>query len=99
LFFNVLKRSIIYPQRVGIFKKVLFLALPLIFSQLSRVLMSLVDLAMVGGLGPEALAATATGGIIIWSITSVTLGIKTSVQTLSSRRFGQKKLKDSGRSF
>ena len=61
--------------------------------------MSLVDLAMVGGLGPEALAATATGGIIIWSITSVTLGIKTSVQTLSSRRFGQKKLKDSGRSF
>ena len=84
---------------MGIFKKVLFLALPLIFSQLSRVLMSLVDLAMVGGLGPEALAATATGGIIIWSITSVTLGIKTSVQTLSSRRFGQKKLKDSGRSF
>ena len=75
------------------------MALPLIFSQLSRVLMSLVDLAMVGGLGPEALAATATGGIIIWSITSVTLGIKTSVQTLSSRRFGQKKLKDSGRSF
>ena len=61
--------------------------------------MSLVDLAMVGGLGPEALAATATGGIIIWSITSVTLGIKTSVQTLSSRRFGQKKHKDSGRSF
>ncbi len=84
---------------MGIFKKILFLALPLIFSQLSRVLMSLVDLAMVGGLGPEALAATATGGIIIWSITSVTLGIKTSVQTLSSRRLGQKKLKDSGRSF
>ncbi len=94
-----LKKSIFFPKNLSIFKKIFFLALPLIFSQLSRVFMGLADLAMVGGLGPEALAATASGGIIIWSVTSVALGIKTSVQTVSSRRLGQKNMKGGGRSF
>ena len=93
------KSSIFFPKNLLIFKEIFFLALPLIFSQLSRVFMGLVDLAMVAGLGPEALAATASGGIIIWSVTSVALGIKTSVQTVSSRRLGQKKMKESGRAF
>ena len=96
---NKIKNSILYPKNLLIFKKIFFLALPLIFSQLSRVFMGLADLAMVAGLGPEALAATASGGIIIWSVTSVALGIKTSVQTVSSRRLGQKKMKESGQSF
>ena len=85
LLINKFKRSIFFPKNFLIFKEIFFLALPLIFSQLSRVFMGLVDLAMVAGLGPEALAATASGGIIVWSVTSVVLGIKTSVQTVSSR--------------
>ena len=48
----------ILPQDKKIFNEVWVLALPVIVSNLSRVLMSLVDVAMVGRLGPEALAAT-----------------------------------------
>ena len=56
--------------------------------------MSLVDIAMVGHLGPEALAATGMGGMLAWGALSIVLGIRTSVQTITSRRLGQKKLKE-----
>ena len=56
--------------------------------------MSLVDVAMVGHLGPEALAATGMGGMLAWGALSVVLGIRTSVQTITSRRLGQKKTKE-----
>ena len=56
--------------------------------------MSLVDVAMVGHLGPEALAATGMGGMLSWGALSIVLGIRTSVQTITSRRLGQKKPKE-----
>ena len=56
--------------------------------------MSLVDVAMVGHLGPEALAATGMGGMLAWGALSIVLGIRTSVQTITSRRIGQKKPKE-----
>jgi len=56
--------------------------------------MSLVDVAMVGHLGPEALAATGMGGMLAWGALSIVLGIRTSVQTITSRRLGQKKPKE-----
>ena len=56
--------------------------------------MSLVDVAMVGHLGPEALAATGMGGMLAWGALSIVLGIRTSVQTITSRRLGQKKTKE-----
>ena len=56
--------------------------------------MSLVDVAMVGHLGPEALAATGMGGMLAWGALSIVLGIGTSVQTITSRRLGQKKPKE-----
>lgn len=87
-------KNFILPQDNKIFKAVLFLALPVIISNLSRVLMSLVDVAMVGRLGPEALAATGMGGMLIWGALSLVLGIRTSVQTISSRRLGQNKTRD-----
>ena len=40
--------------------------------------MSLVDVAMVGRLGPEALAATGMGGMLMWGALSLVLGIRTS---------------------
>ena len=61
--------------------------------------MSLFDLAMVGGLGPEAIAATGMGGMVFYGLTSVVFGIKTAVQSISSRRLGQNKKKESGRSL
>ncbi len=84
-------KKIILPQDHSVFKEVWVLALPVIISNLSRVLMSLVDVAMVGHLGPEALAATGMGGMLVWGALSLVLGIRTSVQTISSRRLGQNK--------
>ena len=57
------------------------------------------DVAMVGRLGPEALAATGMGGMLVWALMSAALGIRTAVQTVSSRRLGEKKEVKSGTSF
>ena len=69
--------NFIYPQDRKIFNAVLLLAFPVIISNLSRVIMSLVDVAMVGHLGPEALAATGMGGMLAWGALSIVLGIRT----------------------
>ena len=53
--------------------------------------MSLADMAMVGHLGAEALAATGMGSLIIWIVSSMGIGLRTGVQTVSARRLGQKK--------
>jgi len=58
--------------------------------------MSMVDVAMVGRLGAEALAATGMGAMIFWGALSFVLGIRTGVQTLASRRLGQKIDKECG---
>lgn len=86
--------NFIFPQNRKIFNAVWLLAFPVIISNLSRVIMSLVDVAMVGHLGPEALAATGMGGMLAWGALSIVLGIRTSVQTITSRRLGQKKTKE-----
>lgn len=93
-YLNQLIKKYLLPQDKNIFRAVWFLAIPVIISNLSRVLMSLVDVAMVGHLGPEALAATGMGGVLIWGALSLVLGIRTSVQTISSRRLGQNKKED-----
>ena len=98
IFRNRIKKFFL-PQDKEVSKKIFLLALPVIFSNLSRVLMSLFDLAMVGGLGPEAIAATGMGGMVFYGLTSVIFGIKTAVQSVSSRRLGQNKKKESGRSL
>ena len=86
----------VFPQDKQISKEVFNLALPVIVSNLSRVLMSMVDVAMVGRLGAEALAATGMGAILFWGALSFVLGIRTGVQTLASRRLGQKIDKECG---
>jgi len=61
--------------------------------------MSMVDVAMVGRLGAEALAATGMGAMLLWGALSFVLGIRTGVQTLASRRLGQKIDKECGTAF
>ncbi len=89
----------LFPQDKKIFKEIVFLSYPVVLSNISRVLMSIFYGAMVGRLGPEALAATGIGGMLVWAPMSVALGIRTAVQTISSRRLGQKKEHESGRAF
>ncbi len=91
--------KIFFPKDKKIFKEIVFLSYPVVLSNVSRVLMSIFDVAMVGRLGPEALAATGMGGMLVWAPMSIALGIRTAVQTVSSRRLGQNKELDSGLSF
>ena len=58
--------------------------------------MSVVDVAMVGRLGTEALAATGMGSMMFWGALSLAIGIRTAVQTVTARRLGQDLLKESG---
>ncbi|MAJ50260.1 MAG: hypothetical protein CMB82_01430 [Flammeovirgaceae bacterium] len=90
---------VLFPKNKSIFKEIIFLSYPVVLSNVSRVLMSIFDVAMVGRLGPEALAATGMGGMLVWAPMSIALGIRTAVQTVSSRRLGQKKETEAGLAF
>ena len=86
----------IFPQDRPVSKELFALAFPVILSNLSRVLMSVVDVAMVGRLGAAALAATGMGAMLFWGALSLVIGIRTGVQTVASRRLGQKKYNQCG---
>ena len=80
----------------SISRQVIILAIPIIFSNLSRVIMSLADMAMVSRLGTNELAAPGMGSLLLWVIMSMGIGLRTAVQTVSSRRLGQKKYPECG---
>ena len=80
---------LIYPTDKKVFRRMFYLALPVILGNLSRVLMNIVDVALVGRLGKEELAAVAMGGILIWTIIGFALAMRTGVQTVVSRRLGE----------
>ena len=83
-------------SNISISRQVIILAIPIIFSNLSRVIMGLADMAMVSRLGVNSLAATGMGSILLWMIISIGIGVRTAVQTVSSRRLGQKKYLECG---
>ena len=58
--------------------------------------MGLADMAMVSRLGAVALAATGMGSLLLWVIMSMGIGLRTAVQTVASRRLGQKSYADCG---
>ena len=80
----------------SISKQIIILAIPIIFSNLSRVVMGLADMAMVSRLGATALAATGMGSLLLWVCLSMGIGVRTAVQTVSSRRLGQKRYSECG---
>ena len=83
-------KEVIFNRNRGISRRVIGLGMPVIVSNLSRSLMSLADMAMVGGLGVSALAATGMGSMLMWTLLSFGIALRTATQTLSSRRLGQK---------
>lgn len=58
--------------------------------------MNIVDVAMVGRLGANALAAVGLGSVLIWTVLSIGTAFRTGVQTVTARRFGQKRFIDCG---
>ena len=82
--------------RSNISKQIIILAIPIIISQLSRVTMSLADMSMVSILGVKPLAATGMASLLLWVVMSLGIGVRTAVQTVSSRRYGEKKYNECG---
>jgi len=67
------------------------LGTPVILGMISGNLLSLVDTAMVGRLGSTALAAVGYGGFTYGLGMALISGISFAVQTMTARRFGEKK--------
>ena len=92
--------SQIHKQRdKKIASNVVRLATPVVLSNISRTMMSFVDVMMVGHLGSKALAATGMGSMVVWTIISFSIGLRTATQTVASRRLGQQKPKECGTAF
>ena len=89
-------QNIILPKDKKLFKYIFTLALPVIISNLSRVVMGIVDMAMVGSLGPSALAAVGMAGMVTWTPMSIGIALRTGTQTVVSRRLGEKKYNQCG---
>ena len=86
----------IFSKNKKISQEIIVLAIPVIIGNISRVLMSLADMAMVGRLGASSLAAVGMGSMLVWTITTFSIGLRTGTQTVASRRLGQKKLDQCG---
>lgn len=73
------------------YQKILSIALPIIGGMISQNILNLVDTAMVGQLGDEALAGVGLGGFLHFLMVAfITTGLGTGVQTLTARKFGEK---------
>ena len=70
-------------------RHILALALPIIGGMISQNVLNLVDTAMVGTLGDEAIAAVGVGGFLNFLLTAVILGLGAGVQAMASRRVGE----------
>jgi len=70
-------------------RALLALALPIIGGMMSQNILNLVDIAMVGRLGTNALAAVGLGSFANWLSMAFILGLSTGVQAICARRAGQ----------
>lgn len=68
---------------------ILALALPIIGGMTSQNIMNLVDTAMVGSLGAEALAAVGIAGFANFMCIAIVLGLGSGVQAIAARRKGE----------
>lgn len=74
--------------------RIMGLALPIIGGMVSQNILNLIDTAMVGHLGDEALAAVGIGGFAAFMATSFITGLSTGVQAMASRRLGEGRTSD-----
>ncbi|GAA5120998.1 MATE family efflux transporter [Alloalcanivorax gelatiniphagus] len=70
-------------------RRILALALPIMAAMASQSLMNLVDAAMVGSLGGQALAGVGLGGYAAFMSISVVIGLGAGVQAMVARRKGE----------
>ena len=86
----------ILPQNLKLSKTIFLLGLPIILSNLSRVIMTMFDTAMVGRLEIGSLSAVGIGGLLVFIFTSIGIALRTATQAMVSRRLGEKKYSECG---
>ncbi len=69
-------------------QRILGLALPIIGGSISQNILNLVDTAMVGRLGSEALAAVGMASILTFTAAAFIIGMSSGVQAMAARRLG-----------
>lgn len=70
-------------------REIMNLSLPIIGGMVSQNVLNLVDTAMVGALGNQALAAVGMGGFLNWMAMAFITGLATGVQAMAARRLGE----------
>ncbi|WP_434985668.1 MATE family efflux transporter [Vreelandella zhaodongensis] len=68
--------------------RVMRLALPIMLGMLSQSMLNLIDAALVGHLGQEALAGVGIGGYAMFMMTALVFGLSSSVQSQTSQDLG-----------
>jgi putative MATE family efflux protein len=76
------------PSRAGGAGELVRLAAPIVVSTASSSLMSVVDTAFAGRLGPAEVAAVGLGGVVVWVPYALLNGTLSSVNTFVAQRFG-----------
>ena len=88
--------TFLLPKDKKLFKYIFFLAVPVILSNVSRVLMGLADTVMVGHLGSKAIAGVGMASMVTWTAMAIGIAFRTGTQTVVSRRLGQKIFNECG---
>lgn len=73
-------------------KTIFSLSLPIIGGMVSQNILNLVDTAMVGHLGDNALAAVGICGFVVFLCSALSMGLSSGVQAMSARLMGQGKV-------
>ncbi len=76
------------PTTVSLFRELVQLAWPITVSTLSFTVMTVVDTAFVGRLGPASLAGVGLGGIALWTVICFGFGLLRAVKVLVAQGVG-----------
>jgi putative MATE family efflux protein len=73
----------------GRLRRIAGIAVPIVGGMVSQNVLTLVDTAMVGSLGEEALAAVSTGSFANFVVVALMMGLSSGVQAMAARRHGE----------
>src|SRR5580698_9552062 len=89
-----------HPTRLGEeLRALLSLAIPVVLSELGWMTMTIVDLIMVGRLGPDAIGAVGLGNAIYYAPSLFGIGLLLGLDTLVSQSWGARRFDDCHRSL
>lgn len=70
------------------------LATPVVVAELGWIAMGVVDIAMVGRLGPEAIGAVGVGSVVFFAIAVFGIGVLLGLDTLVAQAYGARRLEE-----